>query len=109
MLISMSETALSKKEILALLRQGSSFWNHWRRNKLGGRISLAHTDLSGFDLREANLTFVSFRNANLSGVNLLGADLYQADLTGTNYSFATMTHDQLQLFQRATERTLTVR
>ena len=45
---------------------------------------LRRADLSGADLREANLRGADLSEADLSGANLRGADLSEADLSGAN-------------------------
>jgi len=45
-------------------------------------------DLSGADLRGADLTETNLNNADLRGANLVGADLSGADLVGSNLSGA---------------------
>jgi uncharacterized protein YjbI with pentapeptide repeats len=81
-------------EHLDLLRQGVDVWNGWRAEKASIR-----PDLSGADLREANLSGANPRapslgaadlhdanlhDANLSGANLRGAYLGKANLNGAN-------------------------
>jgi uncharacterized protein YjbI with pentapeptide repeats len=71
-------------EHLALIRQGVDVWNKMRPTM---------PDLSGADLRAANLGKADLRAANLSGANLIrahlsGADLIGADLRRANLSKA---------------------
>lgn len=63
-------------------------------------VSKAKLHFSGFDLREAQLSWVNLTRANLNGVNLTRAELtnaelgntsfYDADLTGANLSRANL-------------------
>jgi hypothetical protein len=84
---------------VALLNQGAAAWNAWReknpgvRPDLSGenlrRANLFEADLSGAnlsraDLSRADLTDADLFGANLSGANLRGANLFEADLFGAN-------------------------
>ena len=71
----------------------------WLNSEVGGEIiDLSRVDLSGADLRGANLSRVDLRGANLRGAdlseanlsraNLRGADLRGADLSEANLSGA---------------------
>jgi len=52
--------------------------------------SLSQTDLSGQDLKWADLSEADLRQANLSGADLLGADLSNADLGEANLESAVL-------------------
>jgi uncharacterized protein YjbI with pentapeptide repeats len=70
---------LANPEHLAKLKKGVQEWNKWRKSNL-----TVVPDLSGADLREANLIEAylrkaNFREAELSGVDLSGANLSRAD------------------------------
>jgi len=71
---------MDREEALRLLcggKEGIEEWN--RRRPSGNEIpDLRHTNLSGFDLSEANLY-----KADLRGANLYKANLYKAKLKGT--------------------------
>ena len=68
----------------------------WLRSEIEGkRANLSGADLSGADLRSAdlsgaNLSGADLRRADLSGANLSGADLRRADLSGANLSGANL-------------------
>jgi len=66
---------MTKKEMLALLREGVAQWNAWRRDNPEADI----------DLRGANLRWAYLRGANLSKANLHGADLSEANFRGANF------------------------
>ena len=51
---------------------------------------LRSDDLSGANLRSANLRSADLRSANLSGADLSGANLRSADLSGANLSGANL-------------------
>ncbi len=77
---------MADQQLLDLLKQGSSFWNSWRREP-GQWIQL---DLSGALLSEALLSEALLSEANLSGTNLSEANLSFVDLSGTNLSGANL-------------------
>ncbi len=68
-------------------------------------LDLTGVDVRDANLRSANLSYILLRNANLSGANLNiavlsgagldGADLSKANLTGANLSVATLTDAKL--------------
>jgi uncharacterized protein YjbI with pentapeptide repeats len=79
---------LANQDHLRRLRQGVEPWNAWRREH--PKIPL---DLSGANLREAELAQALLSGANLSetdlsGSNLIGAKLRQANLSRANLSKA---------------------
>lgn len=71
---------MANDEHVALLKQGVDAWNAWRKENPDIR-----PDLSGVDLREANL----------AGANLIEADLSQTDLTGANLTVAYLNQARL--------------
>jgi len=79
------------EEARAMLRGeiegGLERWNRWRsRYRLldGGFMHLPGIDLSGIDLRKADLRVMHFEEANLSGACLAGVDLYDCVFRGAN-------------------------
>jgi len=68
---------------LALLREGVQTWNKWRENNPKAEI-----DLSGANLRKANLQDANFREADLRKINLIGADLTRAAFLNADLSEA---------------------
>jgi hypothetical protein len=84
---------MANDEHVAMLKKGvdASAWNEWREANPDIR-----PDLSGADLRDANLSEAYLSLANLSGADLIeadlsGADLQAAILIGTNFSGADLT------------------
>jgi uncharacterized protein YjbI with pentapeptide repeats len=74
----------------ALSANDISLWDDWRYQNPD-----IHPDLSGADLREANLTLADLRGANLTGANLDGASLRGSHLNGANLSRASMERTSL--------------
>jgi TIR domain/Pentapeptide repeats (8 copies) len=72
---------MANPEHLQILQQGVEAWNQWRDQYRDIRPYLGRADLSGANLREANLY-----RANLFGATLYEADLSRANLTGANLS-----------------------
>jgi hypothetical protein len=77
-------------EPIDILRQGVEVWNEWRRTDKQGRPFLYNADLrkrnlSGVDLRGAQLA-----NARLSEAKLIGADLRNANLSGASLRKASL-------------------
>ena len=64
-----------------LLKAGVAGWNAWREANPKAKV-----DLTGADLRKANLT----------GANLSGADLFLSNLTGANLRNANLTEAHLR-------------
>jgi hypothetical protein len=71
---------MAKKEQMEILKQGVEVWNRWREENPGEEI-----DLSGADLRRANLTGAILSDSKLSGADLRETDLFYADLRGANF------------------------
>jgi hypothetical protein len=71
---------MANEEHLAILKQGVSVWNAWRRENPDVRPELREANLSCTDLREADLNKADLRAADLSETRLQGANLHQADL-----------------------------
>lgn len=68
---------MANEEHLALLRQGISVWNEWRRNN--PKIS---PDVSGANLENMYLESANFKGANLAGANLTKSVLRWARFDG---------------------------
>ncbi len=75
---------MANEEHLALLREGATAWNAWRRDNPHVRPDLADAPLRASDLREADLRGAILRAADLRGTDLRNADLAGADLSGAN-------------------------
>jgi hypothetical protein len=77
--------AMANQEHLELLRQGVAVWNAWRQE---------HPDvvlnLSGADLREADLGGAQLENVDLSRAQLERAYLHRAGLSGRNFERANL-------------------
>ncbi len=88
---------MSNEAQVALVRQGATAWNAWRKDHAdvapdlsGGALrgldlagaELSRADLSGADLRGTNLAGAALGDANLAGANLFKATLDGADLSG---------------------------
>ncbi|HET6978950.1 MAG TPA: toll/interleukin-1 receptor domain-containing protein [Pyrinomonadaceae bacterium] len=101
---------MANEEHVALVKQGSSAWNEWRRINPDIIPDLSEADLSQADLRWvnliggdlyfANLSVADLRWANLSGgdlrwASLNGADLRLADLSVADLSVADLSRANL--------------
>jgi Pentapeptide repeats (8 copies) len=82
---------MANVEHLALLQQGTAIWNDWR---MGNPGSLP--DLSGADLRKANLSGANLVQADLRGTDLKWANLSGADLSEANLWDAILCHANLR-------------
>ena len=93
----------ANKQHLDLIKQGGKIWNRWRETTpteipdLSGanlkKADLRNVDLSeaylvGTNLREATLNWTNFRKANLRKANLSAANLREANLSGANLGWA---------------------
>jgi len=67
-------------EHVAMLKQGVTAWNAWRRENPNIRPDLSNADLSGADLSGANLARANLREAILFKANLGRADPVEANL-----------------------------
>jgi len=84
---------MSKKEHVALLKQGVEVWNEWRTENPDVTPDLSNANLSGVILGDRfqerlNMSDADLSYANLGGANLRGADLSSADLHATDLSTA---------------------
>ena len=91
------ETGMTNQEQVDLLKQESAaLWNTWREEHPDTAIELSGVDLreanlgevnlAGADLSHANLREADLNNANLSKASLVGADLSGANLAGADLS-----------------------
>jgi uncharacterized protein YjbI with pentapeptide repeats len=79
-------------------------WVNGRANGVRADLSgvdLRHADLSGVDLsyanlRHADLSGVDLRHANLHHADLSGVDLRHADLSGVDLSYADLRHADIR-------------
>jgi hypothetical protein len=71
--------AMADEEHVKRLKQGVEKWNAWRQDNLTIR-----PNLSGADLRDANLGSAVLEGADLSGADLSVANLALADLTNAD-------------------------
>lgn len=75
---------MADQEQVALLKQGVSTWNEWRRKNPMIDVDLRMAELQGTDLRGADLHMVDLTGANLSRAKLSGARLSLAILNEAN-------------------------
>ncbi|HEX9465555.1 MAG TPA: pentapeptide repeat-containing protein [Alphaproteobacteria bacterium] len=80
---------MANDEPVALLKDGASAWNAWRKTHDEApdlsSAALRGLDLSGYDLSQADL-----RSADLRGTKLCDSDLSRARLEGANLFKATL-------------------
>lgn len=82
---------MANPEHLALLQQGVEAWNKWRQANLGiEKPDLHGANLSGTDLRVADLRETDLHGANLSRTDLRWADLRGSDLRVADLSAANL-------------------
>jgi hypothetical protein len=106
---------MANEEQLNILSQGVKAWNQWRRENPGAWpnlsgadlrranlgdanlnwATLGRTDLSGADLFGAHLSYTDLREANLSGADLRTADLFVADLSEAGLSGADLSRAEV--------------
>jgi hypothetical protein len=84
---------VASDEHLALLGQGTAIWNEWRLRSRDIQPNLSGADLRGANLSEGRLGGTDLSGSDLSGANLGatylgGADLHEANLNGTNLNEA---------------------
>jgi uncharacterized protein YjbI with pentapeptide repeats len=80
---------MANEDHVALVKEGWSEWNPWRRANSDITLDLREADLRGADLSgsnlsEADLHMADLSEANLRSANLCRANLHGADLTRTN-------------------------
>lgn len=88
---------MASPEHLKILKLGVEVWNKWREENRGVKVDLTGADLrdanlrradlytanlTGADLYEANLKYANLHGAGLSGANLSKTDLFKASLSG---------------------------
>ena len=88
---------MANPEHLKILKQGVKAWNNWRFNNLAiapnlTGANLKRAELSGANLREADLSGAKLRGANLSHANFTEANLRVAKLRGANLRGANLSH-----------------
>ncbi len=79
---------MANEEQLALLRQGVTVWNRWRKEHDERYPDLSRADLRQVRLNRANFRGVDLRDTDLSEASLIGAHLSWANLTGASLSGA---------------------
>jgi uncharacterized protein YjbI with pentapeptide repeats len=87
---------MANDEHVAMLKQGVTAWNAWRRSSDIIRPDLSNTALSKTDLSWANLRAANLREADLSRVDLSRAKLSEADLSGANLTEADLSEANLE-------------
>jgi hypothetical protein len=93
---------MAEKEHLNILSQGPDVWNDWREAEFYVAPDLSGQDLRGAEigkcyLAEANLRRVNMSEEDLSNAQLNEADLSEANLNGANLSNARLTRANLFL------------
>jgi uncharacterized protein YjbI with pentapeptide repeats len=86
---------MANDEHVALLKQGVTVWNAWRKEKSKIRPDLSGADLYEKYLREAYLRGTDLTGADLRGANLRGADLSVAKLSEADLTLANLEGAQL--------------
>ncbi|MEL7039739.1 MAG: pentapeptide repeat-containing protein, partial [Cyanobacteria bacterium J06592_8] len=82
---------MANPEHLEILRRGIGDWYRWRREN-----SDIKPDLTGANLRKANLEHFYFRGANLREADLQGANLQEADFREANLQGINLQNTNLQ-------------
>jgi uncharacterized protein YjbI with pentapeptide repeats len=86
---------VADKELVKRLRKGVEDWNKWRATNRDTRIDLSGADLRHANLAGANLHDADLRLANLNEVNLRGANLGWAHFDGTDLRWADLSGSDL--------------
>lgn len=93
------EKELANAEHVALIQQGPTAWNTWRKQRPAIRLDLSGATLAGANLSGANLSYAYMSgerlHADLSNVYLSSADLRRADLSGADLSGANLSGGDL--------------
>jgi len=87
---------MANENLIALLRQGTKFWNEWVRANPEADIDLVEANLKGVNLQGADLNSADFREAELTQANLVNANLSFADLRGADLSWANLQQADLK-------------
>jgi len=85
------EYEMSKEMHIEILKRGVNHWNRWRTQNLNIVPELSDTDLHEYYLRDVNLSGANLKGANLSKTDLRDANLRKADLRGANLLKANLT------------------
>jgi len=75
---------------ITILQIGAYKWNHWRQKYPHAEVDLSGINLRGADLSRADLNDVNLAGADLSNTRLRSANLDNADLTGADLSRANL-------------------
>lgn len=70
---------MADREHVKIFKKGVKVWNEWRRVDMNAR-----PDLSGYDFKGQDLSYVNWMVTNLAGANLSGCNLRQAYMTHAN-------------------------
>ena len=76
---------MANPEHLALLKQGATEWNQWRKKHKRVIPDLEKANLCNLDLSQVNLKQANLKGANFSNSNLNHAQLVNANLQGANF------------------------
>ncbi|NET86392.1 MAG: CHAT domain-containing protein, partial [Moorea sp. SIO1F2] len=85
----------ANNEDLILYQKRLEAWNQWRARNTELVPDLIKINLTGANLRRANLSNVNLSKANLTGANLSHADLSNVILSGANLTGANLSHANL--------------
>ena len=77
---------MAHKDQLAILNQGASAWNAWRKRYPSIRIDLEDADLAGRKLRKCNFRDANLRRAQIWSADLRDIDFRYADLADAKLS-----------------------
>ena len=90
---------MANPQHLALIKQGSVYWNFWRDQYPAVLPDLSGANLKGAYLVGANLKGVNFFKANLEAANLAQANIEGAYFKEANLEGATMPNGRLYQFE----------
>ena len=86
---------MANPEHVEIVRQGAEAIKGFREKNRGVRTDLSGADLRRANLSDANLSGAELYGADLSDAKLSGADLTRADLSDANLSFANLSGAEL--------------
>jgi uncharacterized protein YjbI with pentapeptide repeats len=101
---------MGNEEIVAVMSQGASAWNAWRRSRKAKQITLSRLDLDGAVFNVFNFEAVTFLRCSMIKTNLFGSvlagaifddcdlrlsDLGKVDCSGASFRNARMNNANL--------------